>query len=87
VRTVTAGEAPLRIGRGSHNDLVLDRPGVGRDHLVLEVRDGAWWAVPGTAPGGTLLDGARVEEPVPLHGTGLLELGRGVRIRVTVEGG
>jgi hypothetical protein len=87
VRTVTAAEGALRIGRGPHNDLVLNRPGVGRDHLVLEVRDGTWWAVPGTAPGGTLLDGARVEEAVPLHGTALLELGRGVRIRVSVEGG
>jgi hypothetical protein len=85
VRTVTAQEGALRLGRGRHNDLVLDRPGVGRDHLVLEARGDAWWAVPGTSPGGTLLNGRPLEGPVPIASGANLELGRGVRVRLTVE--
>jgi hypothetical protein len=85
VRTVTAAEGVLRIGRGPHNDVVLDRPGIGRDHLVLEARGDAWWIVPGTAQGGTKLDGIPVAVPTPVPGDGTLELGRGVRVRVTVR--
>jgi hypothetical protein len=85
VRTVTAAEGVLRIGRGAHNDVVLDRPGVGRDHLVLEARGDAWWIVPGTAQGDTRLDGVPVEAPTPVVGDATLELGRGVRVRLTVR--
>lgn len=85
VRTVTPAEGALRLGRGRHNDVVLDRPGVGRDHLVIEARGDAWWAVPGTSPGGTLLNGAPLEAPAPIVGTASIELGRGVRLRLTVE--
>lgn len=85
VRTVTPAEGALRLGRGRHNDLVLDRPGVGRDHLVLEARGDGWWAVPGTSPGGTLLDGAPLEAPAQIRGSASLELGRGVRLRATVD--
>jgi hypothetical protein len=85
VRTLTPTSAPLRLGRGKHNDLVLDRPGIGRDHLVIEARDDAWWIVPGTTPGGTALDGVPVEAPTPVRGSATLELGRGVRVRLSVE--
>ena len=85
VRTVTPAEGALRLGRGRHNDLVLDRPGVGRDHLVIEVRGDGWWAVPGTSPGGTLLNGAPLEAPAPIVGSASVELGRGVRLRLTVD--
>lgn len=85
VRTVTPAEGALRIGRGRHNDLVLDRPGVGRDHLVVEARADGWWAVPGTSPGGTLLNGVPLEAPAPIMGGASLELGRGVRLRLTVD--
>jgi hypothetical protein len=85
VRAVTPAEGVLRIGRGRHNDLVLDRPGVGRDHLVVEARADGWWAVPGTSPGGTLLDGAPLEAPAPIAGGASVELGRGVRLRLTVD--
>ncbi|GAA2749621.1 FhaA domain-containing protein [Amnibacterium kyonggiense] len=85
VRTVTPADGVLRIGRGAHNDLVLERPGIVRDHLVLEVRDDGWWAVPGATQGGTKLDGAVLDGPAPIRGTAVLELGRGVRVRVSVE--
>jgi len=85
VRTVTPAEGVLRLGRGRHNDLVLDRPGVGRDHLVVEARADGWWVVPGTSPGGTLLNGAPLEAPAPVLGSASVELGRGVRLRLTVD--
>ena len=85
VRTVTPAEGVLRLGRGRHNDLVLDRPGVGRDHLVIEARADGWWAVPGTSPGGTLLNGAPLEAPAAILGGASVELGRGVRLRLTVD--
>jgi len=83
VRTVPVATGVLRVGRGAHNDLVLDRPGIGRDHLVVEVRGDAWWIVPGT--GETVLDGAPLDEPRPVAGGEVLELGRGVRVRLGVE--
>ncbi|MBW4042250.1 MAG: FHA domain-containing protein [Acidobacteria bacterium] len=85
VRTVSPAQGVLRIGRGSHNDLVLDRPGVGRDHLVIEARGDAWWIVPGTSQGGTKVDGATLDVPTPVRSGTTLELGRGVRIRLNVE--
>jgi hypothetical protein len=84
VRQVSAAAGVLRIGRGPHNDLVLDRPGVGRDHLVIEARGDAWWIVPGTSQGGTKADGAALDAPTPVRSGSTLELGRGVRIRLTV---
>jgi hypothetical protein len=85
VRTVSPADGALRLGRGRHNDLVLDRPGVGRDHLLIEARGDAWWVVPGTAPGATLLDGAPLDAPTAIGGGAVLELGRGVRVRLSVE--
>lgn len=85
VRTRSPSAGALRIGRGRHNDLVLDRPGVARDHLVVEARTDGWWVVPGTSPGGTLLDGAALDGPAPILGGATLELGRGVRLRLSVD--
>lgn len=83
VLTVTAATGALRIGRGRHNDLVLDRPGIGRDHLVLESRGDAWWIVP--VAGRTAVMGATIDEPRPVASGETLELGRGVRVRLSVE--
>lgn len=84
VRTVSPDQGALRIGRARQNDLVLDRPGVGRDHVVVEARGDAWWVVPGTSQGGTKLDGVAIDAPTPLRRDAVLELGRGVRIRLSV---
>ena len=85
VRTVPSSQGSIRIGRGPHNDLVIARPGVSRDHVVVEVRGDAWWIVPDTSHGGTTLDGVPLDGPAQLEGTGTLGLGRGVRIRLGVE--
>lgn len=83
VRTVPVAKGVLRIGRGRHNDLVLDRPGIGRDHLVLEARGDAWWIVPGS--GRTTVGDAPLEVPRAVAGGETLELGRGVRVRLSVD--
>lgn len=85
VRTVPASLGRLTVGRSAHNDLVIDRPTIARDHLVVERRGDGWWAVPGTTPNGTRLDGHLLDAPGRIDGQVLLELGRGVRVRVSVE--
>ena len=86
VRTITAAQGTVSVGRAGHNDIVIDRPSIARDHLLVERRDDAWWIVPGSAPGGgTRLDGHVLDRPAPIDGQALLELGRGVRMRLSVE--
>ena len=87
VRTVPPAQGVLRIGRGPQNDVVIDSPGIARDHVVVEARGDAWWIVPGTSESGTTLDGRALRGPAVLDGQALLELGRGVRVRLAVEAG
>lgn len=86
VRTVPAHTGVFRIGRGRQNDLVVTSPGVGRDHLVIEVRGDAWWIVPGTAEATTMLDGRPLIAPVVLRTPAVLDLGRGARVRLSISG-
>jgi pSer/pThr/pTyr-binding forkhead associated (FHA) protein len=85
VRTVPSARGSATIGRSAHNDIVIDRPGVSRDHAVLERRADGWWVVPGTSKNGTRLDGRILDGPVRIEGQGELSLGRGVRLRLSVE--
>lgn len=85
VRTILATAGTLRVGRARHNDLIIDRPGVGRDHLVVEVRGDSWWIVPGTSDSPTMLDGHALSGPAQLLDTATLEFGRGVRLRLSVD--
>lgn len=85
VRTIPAATGTLRVGRARHNDLIIDRPGVGRDHLVVEVRGDSWWIVPGTSDSPSMLDGHALDEPAQLLDTATLEFGRGVRLRLSVD--
>lgn len=85
VRTIPAAAGTLRVGRARHNDLIIDRPGVGRDHLVVEVRGDSWWIVPGTSDSPSMLDGHALGGPARLLDTATLEFGRGVRLRLSVD--
>lgn len=85
VRTVSAAAGAATIGRGPHNDVVVDAPGVAREHVRLERRDTGWWVVPRGVGAKTLLDGRRVDTPAQVDGQALLQLGRGVRVRLTAE--
>ncbi|MET0795388.1 MAG: GGDEF domain-containing protein [Polyangiaceae bacterium] len=51
---------PLRIGRDSDNELVLDEEGVSRRHARIERRDGRVVAMDASSTNGTLLNGVEL---------------------------
>ena len=85
VRMVPREKGRATIGRASHSDLIIDRPGVSRDHAVVELRNDGWWVVPRESKNDTLLDGRPLQGPsrLPPEST----LGRGTRgkLKLTVE--
>ena len=85
VRMVPREKGRATIGRASHSDLVIDRPGVSRDHAVVELRDDGWWVVPCEAKNGTLLDGRPLPGPSPHPPESTLGLGARVKLKLTVE--
>jgi pSer/pThr/pTyr-binding forkhead associated (FHA) protein len=54
----------VRIGRRSDNDLILSNPNISREHMVLEVRDGALWLVGLATQAGVQVQGVNVGEGV-----------------------
>lgn len=85
VRMVPREKGRATIGRSSRSDLVIDRPGVSRDHAVVELREDGWWLVPRDSKNGTMLDGQPLASPVRLPPESTLGLGSRVKLRVTVE--
>jgi FHA domain/Protein of unknown function (DUF3662) len=85
VRMVPREKGRATIGRASHSDLVIDRPGVSRDHAVVELRDDGWWVVPREAKNGTLLDGRPLQGASRLPPESTLGLGARVKLKLTVE--
>jgi pSer/pThr/pTyr-binding forkhead associated (FHA) protein len=73
------------IGRSSQADLVIDRPGVSRDHVVVELRHDGWWVVPLETKNGTLLDGRPLQGPSRLPPESTLGLGARVKLTVRIE--
>jgi hypothetical protein len=62
------------IGRGHDADLRLSDPGISRQHVKIELRDGVVWVTDLGSTNGTTLDGAAL--------TGPTELGPGQRITI-----
>lgn len=87
VRVVPAGRGLATVGRASHNDIVVDAPGVADDHLLLEHRQQQWWVVPGPSGARASLEGRPLKRAEKVQGQGLVELGRGARLRLSVEAG
>lgn len=85
VRMVPREKGRATIGRSSHADLVIDRPGVSREHAVLELRHDGWWVVPLDARNGTLLDGRPLQGPSRLPPESTLGLGARVKLTVRIE--
>ena len=85
VRMVPREKGRATIGRASHSDLVIDRPGVSRDHALVELRTDGWWVVPQDSKNGTLLDGRPLAGPARLPPESVLGLGARVKLKLTVE--
>ena len=56
----------VSIGRGAHNDLVMESAAVSRDHAALAFRDGRWYVEDRGSFNGTYLNGTRVVPGTPL---------------------
>jgi hypothetical protein len=85
VRMVPREKGRATIGRSSHSDLVIDRPGVSREHALVELRNDGWWVVPRDSRNGTLLDGRPLPGPSRLPPESTLGLGARVKLKITVE--
>jgi pSer/pThr/pTyr-binding forkhead associated (FHA) protein len=68
---------PLRIGRGSENDLVIPSSAVSRKHAALVLREGRWYVEDRGSYNGTFLNGTRVNPstPLPLRHADRIEIG------------
>ena len=69
-------KATCTIGRGATNSLVLDLPGISRNHAMLQPADGGGHLVADLrSTNGTYLNGLRLEQVAPLRDGDKLELG------------
>jgi hypothetical protein len=59
-------DAVTRIGRDVNNTVVLDDPYASAEHVVLSFRGRAWYLEDLGSTNGTLVDGARVDQVVPI---------------------
>jgi FHA domain len=59
-------DAVTRIGRDVNNTVVLDDPYASAEHAVLSFRGRAWYLEDLGSTNGTLVDGAQVDQVVPL---------------------
>lgn len=64
-----AFDASARIGRNDDNDVVLDAPGISREHARVFIRDGRHFAEDLGSINGTKVNGTKIAEPTELaHG-------------------
>jgi pilus assembly protein CpaF len=68
---------PLKIGRGSENDLVIPSSAVSRKHAALALHEGRWYVQDRGSYNGTYLNGTRVNPstPLPLRHADRIEIG------------
>ncbi|HYM83269.1 MAG TPA: FHA domain-containing protein [Candidatus Dormibacteraeota bacterium] len=59
-------DAVTRIGRDVNNTVVVDDPYASAEHALLSFRGRAWYLEDLGSTNGTLLDGARVDDVVPV---------------------
>lgn len=73
--------AVTTLGRDVNNAIVLEDPFVSADHAVLSFRGRTWYVEDLGSTNGTYVNGARIEEPVPLGWGDELQIGA-VRLRL-----
>jgi len=66
-RRIPIGDAPLRIGRGPANELVLQSPEVSRQHCWIGLAGGMAVLTDLNSTNGVHVDGQRIEAAVPLQ--------------------
>lgn len=74
--------SPLtHVGRGAHNDVVINDDSVSDSHAKLQKREGGWHVVDMGSTNGTYVGGTRIEGEAPLAGATDLRFG-GVKMRI-----
>ncbi|ADG82640.1 FHA domain-containing protein [Thermincola potens] len=71
----------MQIGRSAENSLRINDAFVSHEHARIYYRDGRYWIEDLNSRNGTLLDGKRIDRPVPLDEGALLSIG-GVTFKV-----
>jgi diguanylate cyclase (GGDEF)-like protein len=66
---------PVRLGRGTDNDIVLHGYSVSRQHARLDRRDGRWWLADVDSTNGTYVNEEKVDREVGLANGDRLQLG------------
>ena len=75
----------IAVGRGSHNDLVINDDSVSEQHAKLQRREDAWYLIDLDSTNGTYLSGSRVTDEVKLSSGSDVRFG-GVKMIFRVAG-
>ena len=67
--------AVVNIGRAEYNDLRFPDPSISSSHVKLQLREGVWTLSDLGSTNGTVVDGERVDDEVPLSPGALVKLG------------
>ena len=67
--------AVVNVGRADYNDIVIPEGSVSTNHAKIQRREGIWVLVDLDSTNGTMVDGERVDEEVPLAPGALLRFG------------
>lgn len=82
---VKAEGGVFTVGRHSANDLTISDSRLSREHIRIELVDGAFLVSDRGSSNGTTLNGKRLTEPETLRDGDKLDLGGGVEIAVEIE--
>ncbi|HEX8926946.1 MAG TPA: SpoIIE family protein phosphatase [Terriglobales bacterium] len=67
-RTITIDHVPFTIGRKADRDLVLEDPGISREHAVILCEDGRFYLADNGSRHGTFVNGERKSHALLAHG-------------------
>jgi hypothetical protein len=78
VKAIHAPMGPVSLGRTSENDVTIPEYSISKRHCTFELRDGMMAINDCGSTNGTMLNGTRLQEnvPVPLCGGELITMGR-----------